>query len=70
LRINNLKIGDEIEIEFDYEKVSTRYKSREMDKYTYKKLAKGILKIDENGGLYAESIDNMIFYDYVKEGRK
>lgn len=70
LRINGLKVGDEIETEFEYEKTSTRYKSREIDKYTYKKLAKGILKIDDNSCLYAESIENMQFYEYVQERRK
>lgn len=62
LKLNCLKIGDEIELEFDYDVLRSVYKSREMNKYTWKKLAKGILKLDENGCLYAESIDNFTFY--------
>ena len=70
LELNGLDIGDEIEIQFDYETVKSRYKSRELDKYTYQKLAKGILKTNEEGCLYAESLDDMVFYEYTRQGRK
>lgn len=69
LKINNLNIGDEVDLEFDYEVTKSRYKSREIDKFTFKKLAKGVLKLDENGFLFAESIENMQFYEYTKNGR-
>lgn len=64
LKLNNLKIGDEVEMNFSYEGISQGYKTREMSKYTYKQKAKGILKIDENGLLFAESLDNFPFYEY------
>jgi len=62
LRINNLKLGDEIEIEFDYEQLRSGYKSRELNRTVWKKLAKGILKLDEDGCLYAESFEDFTFY--------
>lgn len=70
LILNNLNIGDEIELPFDYEVTKTRYKTREIDKFTFQKNAKGVLKLDENGFLFAESLDNMQFYEYTKDGRK
>lgn len=66
LKLNNLKVGDEIELEFDYQQLRSRYKSREMDSYTWQKLAKGILKLDEDGCLYAESLDDFTFYHHVQ----
>jgi len=68
LILNNLKVGDEVILEFPYEGVSQKYKSREMEKYTYKKKVKGILKIDEQGRLYAESLEDMQFYNYTSNG--
>lgn len=62
LRINNLKVGDEVELEFDYQVLRTSYNRREQNAYTWQKLAKGILKLDEDGCLYAESLDNFTFY--------
>jgi len=62
LKLNNLKVGDEIELEFDYDVLRSAYKSREMNKYTLKKLAKGTLKLDDDGCLYAESLDDFTFY--------
>lgn len=70
LRLNNLNVGDEIELAFDYEVTKTRYKSRELDKYTFQKNAKGILKLDDNGFLFAESLENMQFYEYTKDFRR
>jgi len=66
LKLNNLMVGDEIEIEFDYQKLSSGYKSREMICHTWQKLSKGILKVDEDGCLFAESIENFTFYNYVQ----
>jgi len=68
LILNNLKVGHEVILEFPYEGVSQKYKSREMEKYTYKKKVKGILKIDEQGRLYAESLEDMQFYNYTSNG--
>ena len=71
LKLNSLKVGDEIELEFDYDVLRSVYKSRERNKYNYKKLAKGILKLDENQCLIAESLDDFQFYHYiqVRQGR-
>ncbi len=62
LKINNIKVGDEVELSFQYDGLRSRYKSREMDRFTFDKVCKGILKLDENGCLYAESLDNFTFY--------
>jgi len=62
LKLNNLKVGDEIEIEFDYEQLRSGYKSRELNRMVWQKLAKGVLKLDEDGCLYAESLDDFTFY--------
>jgi hypothetical protein len=70
LKLNNLKVGDEVEMNFDYEGISSGYgRGAEPNKYTYKKLAKGILKITHLGLLYAESIENMPFFDWVNNNR-
>lgn len=34
--------------------------------FTTEKKAKGILRIDEEGCLYAESIDNFTFYNHIQ----
>lgn len=68
LRINDLKVGDEIELDFPYEFVRQKYKSREMEKYSDKKTGKGILKLDDVGRLYAESLDDFVFYKYTSNG--
>ena len=68
LRINNLKVGDEIDLEFPYEGVSQKYKSREMEKFSYKTTTRGILKLDDVGRLYAESIKDLVFYEYTSNG--
>lgn len=68
LRINDLKVGDEIELEFPYEFIKQKYKSREMEKYSGKKIGKGTLKLDDVGRLYAESLDDFVFYKYTSNG--
>lgn len=68
LKLNNLNIGDEVFMEFPYEGVSQKYKSREMEKYSYKKKVKGILKLDEQGRLFAESVEDLQFYNYTSNG--
>ena len=66
LKLNSLKVGDEIEIEFDYQVLRSGYKSREMNSYTWQKVTKGILKLDNDGCLYAESLDNFTFYKHIQ----
>lgn len=66
LELNNLNVGDEIEIEFDYDVLRSQYKSRERSRFNFKKLAKGILKLDENNCLIAESIDDFDFWTYTQ----
>ncbi|MEP7198034.1 MAG: hypothetical protein ABI851_16060 [Saprospiraceae bacterium] len=68
LNINKLIVGDEIIMEFPYEGLSQKYKSREMEKFSYKKTIKGILKLDDIGRLYAESLDDLVFYEYTSNG--
>lgn len=65
LKLNNLKIGDKIEIEFDYQVLRSSYNRREQNAYTFQKLCKGILKLDDDGCLYAESLDDFTFYSNV-----
>ncbi len=67
LSLNNLKVGEVIEIEFPYHQLKSNYK--QTARYTYLKLCKGILKLDEWQCLYAESIDNLPFYDSVSISR-
>lgn len=69
LEMNNLKVGDEVEMEFPYEQTGRNYNSKEQVKYTYKKKAKGVLKLSETGMLYAESYEDMQFFHWVDNGR-
>lgn len=62
LKNNNLEIGDKILWEFSYQSIKSGYKRGEINRYDYKKLCKGVLKEDENGLLFAESIDDLEFY--------
>jgi hypothetical protein len=68
LKLNNLKLGDIITIKFTYEEVKSQYKSRKLERYTSNKLANGILKSNEKGLLYAESIEDMEFYHHCSNG--
>lgn len=62
LKENDLKIGDRILWEFDHDIIRSGYKRGTQAKYNIKKLCEGILKEDENGFLYAESIEDLDFY--------
>ena len=62
LKLNNLKVGDTTKLRFPYHTLHSKYHSRQMDKCTDYKEVAGILKIDQDGILYAESIDDMNFY--------
>lgn len=68
LKLNGLQIGDEVEMEFNYEKI-TREKSKE-HKVTFSKTLKGILKETEEGFLYAESLEVLPFYKFVNHIRR
>ena len=71
-KINDLQLGDEVEYEFSYHKLHTKYKSRKLERMTHRTKTKGILNQDERG-LYVESLDNFSFYksDYnLKSGYK
>ena len=61
LRINNLKLGDEIETEFSYTSLHPKYKSRQMERFTEYKIGKGILK-ENSDGLFVESNENFNFH--------
>ena len=68
----DLEIGSEIEVEFSYDRLHTKYKSQKLERMVHRKNAKGILKNDEKG-LFVESIDTFQFYklDYsVRSGYK
>ena len=62
LKLNNLKVGDRIRTAFTYEVVTQIPRSKGKEKRKHKKIADGILKIDERGMLYAESDELMSFY--------
>lgn len=69
LRINNLKVGDEIEWSFPYEAIKSRYNKRGQDRYTFSRIIRGILKEDESGFLYAESLETVPFYHLETKGK-
>ena len=69
LRINGLKVGDKITMEFPYEVARSGYKRRGQEIYTYKKSMEGVLKVDDNGVLFAESIDFVDNYTTKTKGR-
>ena len=69
LRLNGLKIGDIVNLRFSYNILRSKYKSRQMERFTEYKKADGILKYDDNGALIAESLDDFDFYYSVSNGR-
>jgi len=70
LSLNDLKIGDAVVMEFDYEKIHTNYNRKGESKFNWKQKCEGILKEDENGFLYAESKEKLPFYHLESKGRK
>lgn len=79
LKMNNLKIGDSILWEFQKQSLHQAYNRREMNRVTFYEKSKGVLKEDENGLLYTESLKDFKFYKsklvkgkttYVGETRK
>lgn len=69
LSLNNLNIGDKVMLEFTCHELKSKYKSREMERFTKSVLSEGILKIGITGGLIAESIIEMSFYYQQSNGR-
>ena len=69
LKLNDLKIGDKVTLDFPYHRV---YKEprKEPNRVTWEKQAEGILKEDEQGYLYAESLENMDFYRFDNHFRR
>jgi len=63
LKENNLNVGDKILWDFKYEVVRSGYKRGEMNKYSVSKLCEGVLKVDNNGFLYTESVDELEFHE-------
>lgn len=62
LSLNNLKVGDEISLSFTCNNLIGK------QIYLTSKITKGVLKLDDNGVLYAESLDNMPFYRHMDNG--
>ncbi|MBP1165096.1 hypothetical protein JOE44_001980 [Chryseobacterium sp. PvR013] len=62
LKLNNLKVGDEITLDFTCNNLIGK------QIYLTSKITTGILKLDENGFLYAESSHNMPFYRQMDNG--
>ena len=67
LKLNKLKIGDEINVEFSYHILRSTYKKNKLERFNNKKLSKGILK-ENADGLFVESIDNFHFYENTSNG--
>ena len=67
LKLNNLNIGDELEVNFTYHKLHPKYKSSKMERVSHNKKAIGTLKEDENG-LYVESNNKFQFYELTSNG--
>lgn len=66
LKLNNLKIGDEVYLKFPYHRIYKEPRKHEQ-RITWHKDMEGILKEDENGYLYAESLEDMSFYKLNKK---
>ena len=69
LKLNNLKIGDEVYLKFPYHRIYKESRKPEQ-RLTWYKEAEGILKEDENGYLYAESLLSMPFYQLNTDKKK
>jgi hypothetical protein len=69
LKLNNLKIGDSVTLEFPYQRVYKEPRKQE-NTVTWNKISEGILKEDENGYLYAESLELMDFYKWNDDNRR
>ncbi len=68
LQLNSLSVGDIVKIEFPYEGLSSNYKSNQQSRYRYNTVVEGVLKLDENGILFAESLIELQFYETKYKG--
>jgi len=64
LKINNLKIGDTVVMSFPYE----IWRSGQV--MVTNKEAEGVLKVDKDGILFAESVEDMPFFTCHTRGRR
>lgn len=69
LKLNNLKIGDEVYLKFPYHRIYKEPRKPEQ-RITWYKDMEGVLKEDDNGYLYAESLESMSFYKLNNEKKK
>lgn len=49
LSMNNLTVGDHVEIEFSYDIVVTAYGSKQPERFVRSEISMGVLKVDEMG---------------------
>jgi len=68
LKLNKLKVGDHIIWNFRYDTTRQAYKSRKMEKYSANEESEGVLKADEDGFLFVESLKDYSFYNYTSNG--
>lgn len=70
LKLNSLKVGDIVEVDFPYQTLHSGYKSREMTTATWNRKEKGVLRLDDKGRLFAESLEPMDFYKWEYKDSK
>lgn len=68
LRTNRVKVGDSIKVQFYYEILRPKYRGSGSNKYTERKIADGILKEDNQGVLYVESVEDLQYYELKTNG--
>lgn len=68
LKLNNLEVGDHIIWNFRFDTLRSAYKSREMNKYSAHEESEGVLKVDENGFLFVESLKDYTFHNSTSNG--
>ena len=68
LKLNNLEVGDHIIWNFRFDTLRSAYKSREMNKYSAHEESEGVLKVDENGFLFVESLKDYTFHNPTSNG--
>ena len=68
LKLNNLEVGDHIIWNFRYDTLRSAYKSREINKYSAHEESEGVLKVDENGYLFVESLKEYAFHNRISNG--
>lgn len=67
LSMNNLKVGDDVIIPFNYHIVRNSYKNK-IERHNRTKECVATLKVDDNGRLYAESHDKLDYYHLENNG--